>query len=81
MHVIKPRHTRLDETQVPHNKFLVDKNHYKFISVMIGYDRILRIPFTASVQLEPLLLKAGPGGQTPSKVCLVGRQLPFEYRY
>ena len=26
-HVIKPWHTRLDETQVPHNKFLVDTNH------------------------------------------------------
>lgn len=42
---------------------------------MIGYDRILRIPFTASVRLRALLLKAGPGGQTPSKVSLVGPRL------
>ena len=34
---------------------------------MMGCDRILRIPFTASVRLWALLLKAGPGGQTPSK--------------
>ena len=48
---------------------------------MMGYDRILRIPFTASVRLRALLLKAGPGRQTPSKVSLVGPQLPFEYIY
>ena len=45
---------------------------------MMGYDRILRISFTASVRLRALLLKAGPGGQTPSKVNLVGPRLPFE---
>ncbi|KAI0084106.1 galactose-binding domain-like protein [Irpex rosettiformis] len=31
---------------------------------------ILRIPFTGSVKLRALLLKAGPGDQTPAKVSL-----------
>jgi hypothetical protein len=35
--------------------------------------RILRIPFTASVKLRALLLKAGPGDNTPAKVLLVGK--------
>jgi hypothetical protein len=48
---------------------------------MMDYDRILRISFTASVRLRALLFKAGPGGQTPSKVSLVGPQLPFEHIY
>ena len=33
--------------------------------------RILRVPFTASVKLRALLLKAGPGDRTPTKVSLV----------
>ena len=48
---------------------------------MMGYDRILRIPFSASVRLRALLLKAGPGGQTPSRVCLVGLQFFFPSAY
>lgn len=35
--------------------------------------RILRVPFTASVKLRALLLKAGPGEKTPAKVLLVGK--------
>ncbi|KAI0762041.1 PITH domain-containing protein [Irpex lacteus] len=31
---------------------------------------IIRIPFTGSVKLRALLLKAGPGDQTPAKVAL-----------
>jgi len=54
--VIKPWHARLDETQ--------------FIESDADDQIILRIPFTASVRLRALLLKAGPGGQTPSKVNL-----------
>ena len=32
---------------------------------------IIRIPFTGSVKLRSLLLKSGPGDQTPAKVALV----------
>ena len=32
---------------------------------------IIRIPFTGSVKLRALLLKSGPGEQTPAKVALV----------
>ena len=32
---------------------------------------IVRIPFTGSVKLRSLLLKSGPGEQTPEKVALV----------
>ena len=32
---------------------------------------IIRIPFTGSVKLRSLLLKSGPGEQTPAKVALV----------
>jgi hypothetical protein len=31
---------------------------------------IIRIPFTGSVKLRSLLLKSGPGEQTPAKVAL-----------
>ena len=44
---------------------------------MMGYDRILRIPFMASVRLRAVLLKAGPGDQTPSKISLVGLSTAF----
>ena len=33
---------------------------------------IIRVPFTGSVKLRSLLLKSGPGDQTPAKVALVG---------
>ena len=33
--------------------------------------RIIRIPFIGSVRLKSLLLKSGPGDQTPSKIALV----------
>lgn len=32
---------------------------------------IVRIPFTGSVKLRALLVKAGPADQTPAKVALV----------
>lgn len=32
---------------------------------------IIRVPFTGSVKLRSLLLKSGPGEQTPAKVALV----------
>lgn len=36
--------------------------------------RIIRIPFTGSVRLRSLLLKSGPGDQTPSKIALVNKR-------
>lgn len=40
--------------------------------------RIIRVPFTGSVKLRSILLKAGPGDQTPSRVSLVGATVtPF----
>ena len=33
--------------------------------------RIIRVPFTGSVKLRSLLLKTGPGDQTPQTVSLV----------
>lgn len=38
---------------------------------LITLFRILRVPFTGSVKLRSLLLKAGPADQTPMKVALV----------
>jgi hypothetical protein len=42
---------------------------------MLTYERransIIRVPFTGSVKLRSLLLKSGPGDQTPAKVKLV----------
>jgi hypothetical protein len=35
----------------------------------LGYS-ILRVPFISSVKLRAILLKTGPGDQTPSKVLL-----------
>ncbi|KAI0049010.1 DUF1000-domain-containing protein [Auriscalpium vulgare] len=54
--VIKPWHQRLDE-QV-------------YLESDADDQLILRIPFTGSVKLRSLLLKAGPGDQTPAKVTL-----------
>ena len=35
--------------------------------------RIVRVPFTGSVKLRSLLLKAGPGDQTPQRIVLVSK--------
>lgn len=36
-------------------------------------DRIIRVPFTGSVRLRAILLKSGPGDQTPTEFALVRR--------
>ena len=38
--------------------------------------RIIKVPFTGSVRLRSVLLKAGPGDQTPKKVHLVCMSQP-----
>ncbi|KAG1726264.1 galactose-binding domain-like protein [Suillus paluster] len=40
---------------------------------------ILRIPFTGSVRLRSLLLKTGPGDQTPTKVSLFSNQPSMDF--
>jgi len=63
--VIKPWHARLDEAQ--------------FIESDADDQIILRIPFTGSVRLRALLLKAGPGAQTPSKVSLFANEASLDF--
>ncbi|KAI9450140.1 DUF1000-domain-containing protein [Lactarius psammicola] len=55
--VIKPWDERMDE-QV-------------YIESDADDQLIIRVPFTGSVKLRSLLLKSGPGDQTPAKVALV----------
>jgi len=54
--VIKPWHERMDEDV--------------YLESDADDQMIMRIPFTGSVKLRALLLKAGPGDQTPAKVAL-----------
>ncbi|KAI0297300.1 PITH domain-containing protein [Multifurca ochricompacta] len=54
--VIKPWNERLDEQE--------------FIESDADDQLIIRIPFTGSVKLRCLLLKSGPGDQTPAQVAL-----------
>ncbi|KAF4613632.1 hypothetical protein D9613_007669 [Agrocybe pediades] len=56
--VIKPWHSRLDESQ--------------YIESDADDQLIIRVPFTGAVRLKAVLLKAGPAGQTPLKFALVG---------
>lgn len=54
--VVKPWHQRMDEDA--------------YLESDADDQIIIRIPFTGSVKLRALLLKAGPGDQTPAKVSL-----------
>ncbi|KAF7299400.1 PITH domain-containing protein [Mycena indigotica] len=63
--VIKPWHERLDET--------------KALESDADDQIIIRIPFTSSVRLRSLLLKTGPGDQTPSKVALFANEDNFDF--
>ncbi|EIM91184.1 DUF1000-domain-containing protein [Stereum hirsutum FP-91666 SS1] len=54
--VIKPWHERLDEGV--------------YLESDADDQMIIRIPFTGSVKLRSILLKTGPGDQTPEKVAL-----------
>ncbi|KIP10974.1 hypothetical protein PHLGIDRAFT_491700 [Phlebiopsis gigantea 11061_1 CR5-6] len=55
--VVKPWHERLDEEV--------------YLESDADDQMVIRIPFTGSVKLRALLLKVGPGEQTPAKVSLV----------
>ncbi|OBZ72242.1 PITH domain-containing protein P35G2.02 [Grifola frondosa] len=54
--IIKPWNERLDEQE--------------FLESDSDDQMIIRVPFTGSVKLRALLLKAGPADQTPTKVAL-----------
>jgi len=58
--VIKPWHERTDETA--------------WIESDADDQMIIRIPFTGSVKLRSVLLKCGPGDQTPAKVFLFANE-------
>jgi hypothetical protein len=63
--VIKPWHERLEES--------------KFIQSDADDQLILRVVFTGSVRLRSLLLKAGPGDQTPEKVQLFANEANLDF--
>lgn len=54
--IIKPWHLRLDETQS--------------LSSDADDQLVLRIPFNGACKLKGLLLKTGPGGETPTSIAL-----------
>ena len=66
----------LIENKSTSNRMLMISCMFRIIlSCMVAANdgwRILRVPFTASVKLRALLIKAGPGDNTPDKVSLVG---------
>ncbi|KAJ2918444.1 hypothetical protein MD484_g1913, partial [Candolleomyces efflorescens] len=63
--VIKPWSERLDQT--------------KLLESDADDQIILRIPFTGSIRLRSLLIKAGPGDQTPSKIVLYANQPNLDF--
>jgi len=40
---------------------------------------IVRIPFTGSVKLRSILLKAGPGEETPTKICVFPNEESLDF--
>ncbi|KAK7047999.1 PITH domain-containing protein [Favolaschia claudopus] len=64
--VIKPWHQRLDEE--------------KSIESDADDQMIIRVPFTGSVKLRSLLLKAGPADQTPLKVVLFSNEESLDFQ-
>jgi len=73
-HAVMPTLTRRSissRMQTTSCKSPARKEQHRFpVQLSIG-DRIIRVPFTGSVKLRSLLLKSGPGDQTPAKVALV----------
>lgn len=63
--VIKPWHNRLDEEV--------------WIESDTDDQMIVRVPFTGSVKLRSILLKCGPGDQTPAKVYLYPNEESFDF--
>lgn len=61
------------------------KRMMKCILNVLDHDRrsrngsIVRVPFTGSVRLRAILLKAGPASHTPSKVLLVSPDRSYHF--
>jgi hypothetical protein len=58
-------------------KLSAHKEQHRLSLELTTGGRIIRVPFTGSVKLRSLLLKSGPGDQTPAKVALVGYLILF----
>ncbi|KAN0093112.1 Galactose-binding domain-like protein [Tylopilus felleus] len=63
--IIKPWHEREDEQA--------------YLESDADEQLIIRIPFTGSVKLRSLLLKAGPGDQTPQKIVLFANEPSLDF--
>jgi len=63
--IIKPWHQRTDENL--------------YIESDADDQIIVRVPFTGSVRLRAILLKAGPALQTPSKVLLFANEMNLDF--
>ncbi|KAF8920120.1 galactose-binding domain-like protein [Mucidula mucida] len=63
--VIKPWHERANEE--------------KYLESDADDQLILRIPFTGSVKLRSILLKTGPGDQTPQKVAIFANEDSLDF--
>jgi len=63
--VIKPWNERLDEQT--------------FLESDADDQMIIRVPFTGSIKLRSLLLKTGPGDQTPAKVALFSNEDSLDF--
>lgn len=79
---LKAWHERTDETKVGRGTLCLHARSstnepMQWLESDADDQLILRIPFTGSVKLRGLLLKTGPGEQTPEKVMLVSTQAVF----
>lgn len=63
--VIKPWSDRLDQST--------------FLESDADDQLIIRVPFTGSIRLRSLLIKAGPGSKTPSKISLFANQPNLDF--
>ncbi|KAF8736592.1 hypothetical protein AX14_014326 [Amanita brunnescens Koide BX004] len=63
--IIKPWHQRMDESL--------------YIESEADDEIIVRVPFTGSVRLRAILLKAGPAPHTPSKVLLFANDMNLDF--
>ncbi|KJA13326.1 hypothetical protein HYPSUDRAFT_73060 [Hypholoma sublateritium FD-334 SS-4] len=63
--IIKPWHLRLDEA--------------KYIESDADDQLIIRVPFTGTVRLKAILLKAGPSGHTPASISLFPNEPTLDF--
>ncbi|KAF5327246.1 hypothetical protein D9619_004587 [Psilocybe cf. subviscida] len=73
--VIKPWNERMDEAKSQ----MQTTNSPQCKLVLMTNNRIIRIPFTGTVRLKAILLKAGPAGHTPEKFALYANQPNLDF--